>query len=176
MVVLVRRLVLGLLAVCAAVAIVIVIDPRASWLAAVVAACAIGAVVIITLLQPDHRTQRLEADFIEALSEDRHRELIRGTSLYLRDAHYRYSVRLDATEAAERNPFTETINTVRLGFIPAVITDNDNDQQAPGFVAFVYDGQRWRGPGLPCGGYREDAIAHAGRCVRPIDDDDDHDG
>ena len=35
-------------------------------------------------------------------------------------------------------------------FVPAVITDNDDDRQGYGYVAFVYDQHRWRGPGLPC--------------------------
>jgi hypothetical protein len=102
---------------------------------------------------------------MQELTPHRQKELIRGTSMHLRQMDYRYSVRYDA---AGRECFTAEINTVRLGFIPVVIIDNHTDRQGFGYVAMVYDGHRWRGPGLPCSGSAHDALRHAARCVQPL--------
>ncbi|MCA9284869.1 MAG: hypothetical protein KDA22_06635 [Phycisphaerales bacterium] len=112
-------------------------------------------------------TRLVEPEDIHLLEATRLRELIRGTSLHLRDMKYRYSVRPDP---GSRMCFTAAVNQVRLGFVPVVITDNYTDKQGLGFVAFPYDGRRWRGPGLPCAGSREDALQHAARCVEPLGD------
>ena len=112
-----------------------------------------GGVVLLTAglrRSPAGPASRDESDHISELSDARRKELMRGTSLFLREMRYRYSVRLDAHETAERRPFSAEVNSIRLGFLPAVITDNKNDRQGLGLVAFVHDGRRWRGPGLPC--------------------------
>ena len=114
-----------------------------------------------------HPTRPGEPDQIERLGEDRRLELVRGTSMHLRDMRYRYSLRYDRSD---RDPFTAEVNTVILGFVPVVILDNQTDRQGLGFVAFPYDGERWRGPGLPCSGDRGAALEHAARCVSPLDD------
>lgn len=112
-----------------------------------------------------------ESPEIEDVDEARLRELIRGTSLHLREMRYRYSVRLPRVPVTEpdEQSFTAEVNQITLGFVPAVITDNRTDEEGLGYVAFVYDGRRWRGPGLPCPRDREAALAHAARCVAPLE-------
>jgi len=107
---------------------------------------------------------------MEDLDAERQRALIRGTSMHLRNMRYRYSIRYDH---ADRTPFTTEVNTITLGFVPVVILDNLSDKQGLGYVAFPHDGRRWRGPGLPCGGGPEQAVAHAARCVSPLEKTDD---
>ncbi len=125
-----------------------------------------GVVSLVAVLwRPPEREPTVEASEIGLVGEDRLRELVRGTSLHLREMKYRYSVRQDP---GSRACFNAEVNTVRLGFVPVVITDNYTDRQASGYVAFPYDGRRWRGPGLPCAGSPEDAVAHAIRCVEPL--------
>ncbi|TVQ50428.1 MAG: hypothetical protein EA377_14315 [Phycisphaerales bacterium] len=178
------------------------IPERMLWggLTAMLAAASV-AIVLVALLAPHHLgwvapftlgsvgvvllavylTRKLqqpkpaEPEQFETLEASRIAELIRGTSLQLRNMRYRYSVRLDRHAAHDRQPFTKIVNTIRLGFMPVIITDNGTDRQGYGYVAFVYDGRRWRGPGLPCPNEREDAIAHAARCVAPLDQDDESD-
>jgi hypothetical protein len=160
-----RSLLLGLSAVVAAVGVVMWIDRQAHWLALVAAGCGLLSIVILNIAHPPQTLRRREPEDIEQLLEQRRRELVRGTSLYLREMHYRYSVRADQSD---HQAFTHEINTLRIGFVPVVITDNHTDRQGYGYVAFVYDGKRWRGPGLPCGGGPEEAVAHAARCVAPL--------
>ena len=93
---------------------------------------------------------------------------MRGTSLYLREMRYRYYVRLDRTDSAGHRAFSAEVNTIRLGFVPAIVTDNTNDRQGFGYVAFVHDSTRWRGPGLPCQASQTEAVQHAARCVSPL--------
>jgi len=116
-----------------------------------------------------------ESADIRDLPHDRRGELIRGTGMFLRDSRFRYSVRLDRTAAARAREFNAEVNQVRLGFLPAVITDNASDREGPGYVAFVYDGRRWRGPGLPCPNGQTEAVRHAARCVSPLAGEDDGD-
>lgn len=106
-----------------------------------------------------------EPDRIERLPEQRRNELIRGTSMHLRDMRYRYSIRFDRSDRA---CFTTEVNSITLGFVPVIILDNHTDRQGLGYVAFPYDGDRWRGPGLPCGGDPDQAVAHAAKCVSPL--------
>jgi len=113
-----------------------------------------------------YRARPDEPEKIEGLDEDRRVELLRGTSMHLRDMNYRYSIRIDRSE---RSPFTAEVNTVVLGFVPVVILDNGSERQGYGYVAFPYDGSRWRGPGLPCAGDRAAALEHAARCVAPLE-------
>jgi hypothetical protein len=113
-----------------------------------------------------------EPDDLRAVSEDRRRELMRGASKQLSDFRYRYSVRMHHTDAGEHRCFNADVNGVRLGFIPAIITDNTNDRQGYGYVAFVHDGHRWRGPGLPCPAGQLEAVRHASRCVSPLATED----
>lgn len=108
-----------------------------------------------------------ESRDIGCLPEERRRALLRGTSMHLRDMRYRYSVRYDHTERA---CFNADVNGVHLGFVPVIILDNMTDRQGYGYVAFPFDGSRWRGPGLPCGGGPEQALEHAARCVAPLDE------
>lgn len=125
---------------------------------------ALAAALLVALRQPAPEPQ-IEAERIELLPRERLAELVRGTSLQLRDMRYRYSVRPDL---GARAPFSAKVNQIRLGFVPVVITDNSNDRQGLGFVAFVFDGQRFRGPGLPCAGSRDEALTHAAKCVEPL--------
>jgi hypothetical protein len=113
-----------------------------------------------------------ETDDINDASPERRRELVRGTSLYLRELRYRYSIRIDPTDAIERKCFSAEVNTIRLGFVPVIIIDNTNDRQGFGYAAFVHDGKRWRGPGLPCPAGQAEAVKHAARCVSPLAKDE----
>ena len=84
------------------------------------------------------------------------------------ELRYRYSIRFDASDTGERKPFSAEVNTIKLGFLPVIIIDNSNDRQGFGYAAFVHDGNRWRGPGLPCPAGQADAVKHAARCVSPL--------
>jgi hypothetical protein len=127
----------------------------------------IGGIAAL-VIRPRSLPARVESDDITELSEARRKELMRGTSMYLREMRYRYSVRLDQRDSGERRCFAAEVNTIHLGFVPAVITDTTNDRQGLGFVAFVHDGRRWRGPGLPCPADQAEAVRHAARCVSPL--------
>lgn len=131
----------------------------------------VGTMLLLgaAFLLPDRAPETPESDEIAELAETRLRELVRGTSLHLREMRYRYSVRMDPTSRWNHPAFTENVNNVRLGFVPVVLTDNETERQGLGYVAFVYDGQRWRGPGLPCPEDREEALTHARRCVTPLE-------
>lgn len=109
-----------------------------------------------------------EPEKIELIEDSRRNELVRGTSMHLRNMKYRYSIRYDHSD---RQSFTADVNSILLGFIPVVILDNHSDKQGSGYVAFPYDGDRWRGPGLPCGGGPEEAVEHAAKCVAPLDEE-----
>ena len=128
-----------------------------------------GVWVIIKVPPPN--AKYYEPQEMSELPLQRQHELLRGTSLHLRQMKYRYSVRIDHNETTERCCFNADVNTIKLGFIPVVISDNTTDKQGFGFVAFVYDGNRWLGPGLPCPGTKEQAIAHAQESVSPRGDD-----
>jgi hypothetical protein len=168
-----RTLLLGLLIAIVVVGVALWVEPGARWLALVVAACGLVGIVVLNLLAPPGRVLGpAEPDDIDKLSESRRRELMRGTSLYLREREYRYSVRLPGQDAVERHCFSAEVNTIRLGFIPAVIIDNTTDRQGYGYVAFVHDGRRWRGPGLPCPDGQEEAVRHAAHCVSPLATDE----
>jgi hypothetical protein len=159
---------LAILAIAAATGSGMWLVPAGRWVvlaAGTVLACAILALGII---RPAREWQPQESDLVEQLDPDRHNELIRGTSLHLREMRYRYSVRSDRTDSSSRRPFTTEVNTIRLGFLPVILTDNDTDYQGYGYLAFVYDGRRWRGPGLPCPNGRDAATAHAKRHVAPV--------
>ena len=131
----------------------------------------IAGIVALVVRRPS-LPARVESDDITELSEARRKELMRGTSMYLRELQYRYSVRLDVRESAHAGCFAAEVNSIHLGFVPAVITDNTTDRQGLGFVAFVHDGRRWRGPGLPCPADQAEAVRHAARCVSPLARDD----
>jgi hypothetical protein len=166
-----RMLLLGLSAIVTAVGVFMLIDDqaRAHWLVWVViacGACSIAALLVLTGV-PAGR-MRSETDDISDVAPERRRELVRGTSLYLRELRYRYSIRIDPTDAAERKCFSAEVNTIRLGFVPVIIIDNSNDRQGYGYAAFVHDGKRWRGPGLPCPAGQAEAVKHAARCVSPL--------
>lgn len=131
---------------------------------------AIGALVaaVAVLIRVTPGAAPPDPEDVRRLSAARQRELIRGTSLFLRESNFRYSVRTDSRAGAERRAFNAEVNTVRLGFLPAAITDNTNEREGFGYVAFVYDGRRWCGPGLPCPADQSDAVRHAARCVSPL--------
>ena len=127
--------------------------------------------LIVLRVGPGRRTTRLEEpDDVSQLSAERRHQLVRGTSMHLRNMRYRYSVRAEHHELSDRQCFNAEVNRVHLGFVPAMITDNATDKQGYGFVAFVYDGRRWRGPGLPCPGGRDRALQHAQHCVSQLDE------
>lgn len=141
---------------------------RDEWLGWIPIACGvIAAAVLLRRGSPPRPV--VEADQIGLVPADRIREMIRGTSLHLREMKYRYSVRPDP---GERAAFNANVNTIKLGFVPVIITDNHTDRQGVGYVAFPYDGRRWRGPGLPCAGSPQEAVAHATRCVEPLGGED----
>jgi hypothetical protein len=163
-----RRLLLGLSVVIAAVGIVMWLQPDHTWLALVIAACGLVSILVLNLFRPPMARAKHEPDSIDRLPPARRRELIRGTSLYLREMEYRYSIRPDPSEGGERKCFSAEVNTVRLGFVPVLITDNTTDRQGYGYMAFVHDGRRWRGPGLPCPAGQAEAVRHAARSVSPL--------
>jgi len=142
--------------------------PRTLLAVTLIATGFIGGIILLAVARPAKSRPERESDDITKMGDERLRELMRGTSLYLREMRYRYSVRIDTKESPNRRRFSAEVNTIRLGFIPSVITDNTNDRQGYGFVAFVFDGKRWRGPGLPCPPDQADAVRHAGRCVSPL--------
>jgi hypothetical protein len=129
----------------------------------VVALVVIGAVCLVVRRRPP--TGLEETERIEELGPQRIAELLRGTSLHLRDLRYRYSI---VPDRSGRASFSKDLNALRIGFVPVVIHENAGDRQGDGFVAFVYDGRRWCGPGLPCVGGPERAVAHAMRCISPL--------
>ena len=129
--------------------------------------------LIVARMGPLGGTARLqEPDDVSQLPAERRHQLVRGTSMHLRNMRYRYSVRAEHHELSDRECFNAQVNRVHLGFVPVMITDTATDKQGYGFVAFVYDGRRWRGPGLPCPGGRERALQHAQHCVSPLDESD----
>ncbi len=131
----------------------------------------VGAAIVGTFWRDDAGTETrgaTESPDIRDLSDERQRELMRGTSMHLREMNYRYSIRADPSAPGNRQLFSAEVNSIKLGFLPAIITDNTNDRQGCGYVAFVHDGTRWRGPGLPCPGEQLQAVHHATRCVSPL--------
>ena len=84
-----RSLLLGLSAIVAAVGVVMWIDRQAHWLALVAAGCGLLSIVILNIVHPPETLRRREPEEIEQLMEQRRRELVRGTSMYLRQMHYR---------------------------------------------------------------------------------------
>ncbi len=134
--------------------------------------CGTIGVVAVILTRPKTTTDHQEPDDVSQLSEQRRQQLIRGTSMHLRNMRYRYTVRAEHHELGDRQCFNAEVNSVHLGFVPVVIADSATQKHGYGFVAFVFDGRRWRGPGLPCPGGRDRALQHAFRCVSPLDDSD----
>ncbi len=130
----------------------------------------VGLVILIILSVINIRPAegRSEPNDIGQLDDARRKELMRGTSLFLRESQYRYSIRMDASGASSRPMFNAVVNTIRLALLPAMITDISSDRHGHGYVAFVHDGNRWRGPGLPCPPEKEEALRHAARCVSPL--------
>ncbi|MGI9015198.1 MAG: hypothetical protein ACR2GY_13255 [Phycisphaerales bacterium] len=124
------------------------------------------AVIGVFVIRRGDRPRLNEPERIEQLDAQRTAMLIRGTSMHLRDMNYSYSIRPD--HGTTRVAFTAEVNTILLGFLPVILMENQTERQGEGFVAFPYDGERWRGPGLPCAGEPDEAIAHAARCVAPL--------
>lgn len=141
-------------------------------LSVIAMACSLlSGVLVIVFVRPPSMASYREPQEMSELPKEKQHELLRGTGLHLREMKYRYSVRIDHNQTVDRCCFNADVNTIMLGFIPVVITDNATDKQGFGFVAFVYDGNRWLGPGLPCPGTKEQAIAHAQESVAPREDD-----
>ncbi len=134
--------------------------------------CSTIGVVLLIVTRPTPADDVREPDDVSQLSKERRQQLIRGTSMHLRNMRYRYTVRAEHHELSDRQCFNAEVNSVHLGFVPVVIADSTTDKQDYGFVAFVFDGRRWRGPGLPCPGGRDRALQHACRCVSALDDSD----
>ena len=170
-----RRLLPALLCVIAAAGIAIGIHPigkQLAWLVVAVAIIGIAILVIVPATQHQDTEPEVESEDIGNANEERLKELVRGTSLHLRDMKYRYSVRIDTSRAGDRQCFSTEINTIKLGFVPIFLLDRTDDRQGQGYLAFVHDGKRWRGPGLPCPADQVDAVRHATRCVSPLTDED----
>ena len=134
--------------------------------------CGVIGLIVARMGTRGGTTRLEEPDDVSQLSTERRHQLVRGTSMHLRDMRYRYSVRAEHHELGGRECFNAEVNNIHLGFVPVMITDNATDKQGYGFVAFVYDGRRWRGPALPCPGGRERALQHAQHCVSPLDESD----
>jgi len=149
-------------------------DTDSHWLAAVVVLLGLTSILVLSEFGSARRigasstSGKRESEDIESLTPLRCRELVRGTSLYLRERRYRYSIRIDPNHSSDQRCFTAEVNTVKLGFVPVLIIDNTNDRQGLGYVAFVHDGKRWRGPGLPCPAGQVEAVRHAAKCVSPL--------
>jgi hypothetical protein len=165
-----RPLLAILLLVIIAAGAVLWLDHSAQWAAGVTIGSATAGLFILWLMYGSASVsgRKRESDDINQITEQRRRELVRGTSLYLRELHYRYSIRLDPAQTSSQRCFSAEVNTVKLGFVPVVITDNTNDREGTGYVAFVHDGKRWRGPGLPCPAGQIEAVRHAAKCVSPL--------
>lgn len=164
-----RALLFGLaLLIVLAGTVLLVIDASARLLAGAIVLPGLAMTGVLWWVRAPTPPRQVEPDDIRAVSDQRCRELIRGTSLFLREMRYRFSVRYDRTD---RERFTAEVNAVRVGFVPAVISDQLSDRQGFGYVAFVYDERRWRGPGLPCGGGPQQAVEYATRCISPLDDE-----
>jgi hypothetical protein len=164
-----RRVLLGLAIAIVACVIAAWLRPdHWHWLTAVAGGCAVLSLLVLNAFRPPGPVTSGEPDEIAELPPRRRAELIRGTSKFLREMRYRYSIRPDPNESGERKCFTAEVNQVRLGFVPALITDITDDRQGYGYVAFVYDHNRWRGPGLPCPAGQSEAVKHAARCVSPL--------
>ena len=173
-----RRLLLSLSIILVVSGIVIMLDrpigsmaltePIGRILVWVMVVCGVISIIVLNVYHPPMPMAKNENEDICLLSESRRRELIRGTSMHLRGLNYRYSVRFEQEASEGRRCFNAEVNTVKLGFIPAVVSDNTNDRQGHGYVAFVYDGRRWRGPGLPCPDGQAQAVKHAANCVSPL--------
>lgn len=134
--------------------------------------CGVIGLIVIRMGRRGGTARLEEPDDVSQLTTERRHQLVRGTSMHLRNMRYRYSVRAEHHELSDRECFNAEVNRVHLGFVPVMITDTATDKQGYGFVAFVYDGRRWRGPGLPCPGGRERALQHAQHCVSPLDEAD----
>ncbi len=165
-----RTLLLGLSVIVTAVGVLMLLDSqaRSHWLIWVIVGCGAASILALLVWSNVPSGVRGETDDINDVAPERRRELVRGTSLYLRELRYRYSIRIDPSDAAERRCFSAEVNTIRLGFVPVIIIDNTNDRQGFGYAAFVHDGKRWRGPGLPCPAGQTEAVKHAARCVSPL--------
>ena len=137
-------------------------------LAWVIVGSGVVSILVLNVYRPPMPVARMEPDDIATMSQARLRELLRGTSMHLRELKYRYSVRFEPFDDQQRRCFNAEVNNVKLGFVPAVVSDNTNDRQGWGYVAFVYDGRRWRGPGLPCPDGQAEAVRHAAKCVSPL--------
>lgn len=134
--------------------------------------CSVIGLIVARMGRRGGTARLQEPDDVSQLSAERRHQLVRGTSMHLRNMRYRYSVRAEHHELSDQHCFNAEVNRVHLGFVPVMITDTATDKQGYGFVAFVYDGRRWRGPGLPCPGGRERALQHAQHRVSPLDDSD----
>ena len=166
-----RPLLYVLSAIVTVIGVAMWVDHGPQWPAIVNTICGVMMAAVLTFMcgaVTGPSAGRRESDDINELTAQRRRELVRGTSLYLRELHYRYSIRLDPIQTTDQRCFSAEVNAVKLGFVPVVIIDNTNDRQGLGYVAFVHDGKRWRGPGLPCPAGQDEAVRHAAKCVSPL--------
>ncbi len=163
-----RNLLLGLAVIVTTVGVLLLLRDHNNLLVWIIIACGVASISALSLWPDSIPTIAKESEDIRDTSDERRRELVRGTSLYLRELRYRYSIRFDPSDAGDRKAFSAEVNTIKLGFVPVIIIDNTNDRQGFGYAAFVHDGKRWRGPGLPCPAGQNDAVKHAARCVSPL--------
>src|SRR5436190_774983 len=76
------------------------------WEAWVNIFCGLASLAILLMLRgPAAGRGRHETEDMNQLSPQRRRELVRGTSMYLRELKYRYSIRLDASQTGEHRCF-----------------------------------------------------------------------
>ena len=163
-----RNLLVAMSVIVTTVGVILLLQDYNNWMVWVIIACGIISISALSLWPDRLPTLSKESENIVDTTDDRRRELVRGTSLYLRELRYRYSIRFDPADAGDRKAFSAEVNTIKLGFVPVIIIDNTNDRQGFGYAAFVHDGKRWRGPGLPCPAGQSEAVKHAARCVSPL--------
>src|SRR5436190_17713831 len=94
------------------------LDAGVRWPALVVVSMGLMNILVLVEFGSARRSGALaasgkrESEDIESLTPLRCRELVRGTSLYLRELRYRYSIRIDPNHSSDQRCFTAEVNTV----------------------------------------------------------------
>src|SRR5688572_32688141 len=112
-----RNLLVGLSVIVTTLGVLLLLRDQTNWLVWVIIACGIISITALSLWPDRLPTLAKESEDITETSEELRRELVRGTSLYLRELRYRYSVRFDPSDAGERKAFSAEVNTIKLGFV-----------------------------------------------------------
>ena len=86
--------------------------------------CGVVGVIGTLLKRADGSGAIGEPDDVSQLSDQRRQQLIRGTSMHLRNMRYRYTVRAEHHDLSDRQCFNAEVNSLHLGFVPVVIGDS----------------------------------------------------